>query len=127
MARGGSEPQGFLPKNFMRPCLLLLIREQPSHGYDLLVRLEELEFRRFDPGGLYRALRAMEQEGLVRSAWELSEMGPPRRMYRLTGEGEDWLHAWAASLRETGRVVGLFLARYRAVAEPSVARSDTSA
>lgn len=127
MARDRSEePQGLLPKNFIRPCLLLLIREQPSHGYDLLVRLEELGVRRFDPGGLYRALRAMEQEGLVRSAWEFSDIGPPRRTYRLTDEGEDWLHAWAASLSETGRVVGLFLARYQALAEPSIAPSAPS-
>ncbi len=29
-----------LPKNFLRPCVLLLLREQPAHGYDLLERLE---------------------------------------------------------------------------------------
>ncbi len=113
---------GALPKNFMRPCLLLLIREQPSHGYDLLVRLDELGFRRNDPGGLYRTLRAMEQEGLVRSTWELSEAGPSRRTYRLTDEGADWVHIWAGSLRETKRVVDLFLDRYEALAEAPSAR-----
>jgi DNA-binding PadR family transcriptional regulator len=30
---------------------------------------------------LYRSLLAMEQEGLVRSGWHDSEIGPPRRMY----------------------------------------------
>jgi DNA-binding PadR family transcriptional regulator len=65
-----------------------------------------------DPGGLYRALRAMEQEGLVGSRWEPSEAGPPRRTYHLTEEGEDWLHAWAGTLRETQRIVGAFLTRY---------------
>ncbi len=101
-----------LPRNFMRPCVLLFIAQEPSHGYDLLERLRELGYRQIDAGGLYRSLRSMEQEGLVQSHWEPSESGPARRTYQLTEEGADWLHAWAGALRETQRVVGLFLARY---------------
>src|SRR5215211_7178370 len=92
-----------LPRNYLRPCLLLLIAEEPSYGYDLLLRLGELGLRHVDPGMLYRLLRAMEQEGLVRSSWQGSEIGPPRRTYQLSDEGQDWLHAWAGSLRETTR------------------------
>lgn len=103
-----------LPRNFLRPCLLLLLGERPSHGYDLLERLEELGFRQRDPGLLYRSLRAMEQEGLVRSRWEASAIGPQRRTYELSEEGEDWLHAWAGSLRETRRSISHFLGRYEA-------------
>ena len=55
-----------LPRNFLRPCLLLLLREQPAHGYELLERLRTFGFAR-DPGGLYRALRGLEQDGFVRS------------------------------------------------------------
>jgi PadR family transcriptional regulator, regulatory protein PadR len=117
-----------LPRNFLRPCLLLLVRERPSYGYDLLVRLGEL-VGRADPGMLYRSLRAMEQEGLVRSSWQASEVGPPRRTYRLSEEGEDWLHAWSGSLRETRRVIDRFLDHYdQVVSEPSsTMRSDASA
>jgi PadR family transcriptional regulator, regulatory protein PadR len=116
-----------LPRNFLRPCVLLLIRERPSYGYDLLVQLGEL-VGRADPGMLYRSLRAMEQEGLVHSSWQASEVGPPRRTYRLSEEGEDWLHAWSGSLRETRRVIDRFLDRYDQVAsEPSPAMgSDAS-
>lgn len=101
-----------LPKNFIRPCLLLLLSEQPSHGYDLLERLGRLGLHAIDPGGLYRALRAMEQEGLVVSRWEPSDVGPARRTYRTTDEGRDWLHAWAGTLRETTRIIRRFLTRY---------------
>ena len=110
-----------LPRNFLRPCLLLLIRERPSHGYDLLVKLDELGLRRTDPGGLYRTLRAMEQEGLVSSSWEVSDAGPSRRTYELTEEGEDWLHAWAATLRETGRIISSFLERYETLEQLNAA------
>lgn len=105
--------QGGLPRNYVRPCLLLLIAERPSHGYDLLERLEELGLGATDPGGLYRALRGMEREGLVESEWETSEAGPARRTYTLTSEGLEWLHAWAGALRESRRLISRFLDRYQ--------------
>lgn len=106
-----------LPRNFLRPFLLLLLAEETAHGYDLLDRLTEFDVPRSDPGGLYRTLRAMEREGLVRSWWETSSAGPARRTYTLTEEGMDWLHAWAGSLRETRRLLGRFMARYEDLEE----------
>lgn len=106
------EVQGGLPRSYLRPCLLLLIAEQPSHGYDLLERLENLGLGATDPGGLYRTLRAMEREDLVTSRWETSAAGPARRTYALTSDGMDWLHAWAGALRESRRYLSRFLQRY---------------
>lgn len=115
MPRDLDELPAGLPRNFLRQCLLLLIAEQPSHGYDLLVRLRDLGFTRTDPGGLYRALRALEQDRLIESTWHDSELGPPRRTYRLSEDGLDWLHAYASSIREVARIMGLFLDRYVAI------------
>src|SRR2546426_6603272 len=90
-ARGElEEPQGGLPKIFLRPCLLLLLGEGQAHGYDLLVRLTDLGVK-VDPGGLYRPLRAFEREGLVLPRGEPSASGPARRTYVLTPEGDNWL------------------------------------
>ena len=101
-----------LPKNFLRPCLLLLLREHPAHGYDLLERLRPLGFNRDDPGRLYRALRSLETDGLVRSVWEKSTTGPDRRMYELTRIGMEELHDSAKALMLTDRILGTFLSRY---------------
>ncbi len=109
-----------LPRNYLRPCLLLLLAEGSAHGYELLEQVSRLGLERADAGGLYRTLRAMEQETLVRSWWEHSSAGPARRTYVLTAEGTDWLHAWAGALRETHRLLGDYLERYAAVAENSV-------
>lgn len=100
-----------LPKNFLRPCVLLLLREQPAHGYDLLERLRALGFPR-DPGGLYRALRAFEHDGLVRSGWEPSTTGPERRIYELTRAGKEELHRHAQALADSREIVDVFLSRY---------------
>lgn len=101
-----------LPRNFVRPCVLLLLREQSAHGYDLLERLRAFGFSASDPGRLYRALRGLEAEGLVRSAWEPSGNGPNRRIYELTRDGMEELHFHAQGLASTGASLERFLTRY---------------
>ncbi len=100
-----------VPKNFLRPCLLLLLREQPAHGYDLLERLVAFGFSREDPGRLYRALRALESDGLVHSAWEVSDSGPDRRTYTITRSGMEELHRRANELASSRGVIDAFLSR----------------
>lgn len=102
-----------LPRNYLRPCLLLLLAEGSSHGYELLDQIAALGLDRVDPGGLYRCLRAMDEEGLVRSSWEPSTAGPARRTYALTAEGRDWLDAVAGSLAEVSRALGAYHRRYQ--------------
>ena len=116
MASKREEPQGGLPRNYLRATLLLLIGEAPAHGYDLLEQMGGMGLHTVDAGGLYRALRVMESEGLLTSAWEHSESGPARRTYSLADEGREWLHAWAGALRETHRYLSAYLARYDVVA-----------
>jgi PadR family transcriptional regulator PadR len=116
---GGSAedvPTG-LPRSYLRPCLLLLLAEGTSHGYELLDQVGALGLDRVDPGGLYRSLRSMEQEGLVRSTWEPSTSGPARRTYELTDEGADWLHVMAGSLQDVARSLASYRRRYLRVAQ----------
>jgi len=122
MTGPGSEdiPDG-LPRTYLRPCLLLLLAEGPSHGYDLLEQLTALGLERADPGGLYRTLRAMEQAGLVRSWWEHSTSGPARRTYQVSEDGLEWLHLWAGSLRDVHRSLGDYLRRYSRISDSAAA------
>ena len=116
-ARGVAEdlPAG-LPRNYLRPCLLLLLAEGTAHGYELLDQVGALGLDRVDPGGLYRCLRAMDEEGLVRSTWEPSATGPARRTYELTDEGREWLHVVAGSLNELARSLAVYRRRYQRTA-----------
>jgi poly-beta-hydroxybutyrate-responsive repressor len=116
------------PKDFLRACLLLLLREQPAHGYDLLQRLRPLGFTRDDPGGLYRALRALERDGLVASTWKPSPAGPDRRIYTVTRKGTEELHAHAKSLVAARDSLDFFLSRYGefVTLKPQVTRGAAS-
>jgi PadR family transcriptional regulator len=109
-----SRPDGAsaVPRNFLRPCVLLALRESPTHGYDLLERLQAFGFTRSDPGSLYRTLRALEADGLVGSAWEPSPQGPDRRIYVITPAGAEHLHDWAERIQVSGELLAQFLSRY---------------
>jgi len=65
-----------------------------------------------DPGLLYRTLRQLEEDGLVRSSWDTEGAGPARRVYEITDEGIEYLHAWAINIRRTRARLDRFLAEY---------------
>ncbi|AHH95432.1 helix-turn-helix transcriptional regulator [Kutzneria viridogrisea] len=100
------------PRNFVRPCLLLLLGERPDHGYGLIERLRELCGADNDASGIYRALRNLERDGLVCSAWRTATPGPARRCYELTALGESVLADCAEGLRATRAAIDAFLGRY---------------
>ena len=100
-------------ERFVEPSLLLLLRERPLHGYELLERIPELGVEgRVDIGNLYRLLRALEEEGLVTSEWSAELPGPAKRTYELTAEGRRLLDRWAEALQWAGETISSFLKRY---------------
>ena len=103
---------GGQPKNFARPCLLLLLAESSAHGYELIDRLRPFGFEINDPASVYKSLRQMESEGVVTSTWELSSRGPARRVYELTSDGRDLLEAWSITLDQNRTILSRFLDRY---------------
>jgi poly-beta-hydroxybutyrate-responsive repressor len=84
------------------------------HGYELLERIGDLAGaeRSVDAGNLYRVLRALEEEGIVRSEWNAELPGPAKRTYELTDDGANLLDRWADALRETQERIKSFLQRY---------------
>lgn len=100
-------------RGYLQPCLLLLLLQQPGHGYELLERLaNQPDMPQADPGLLYRTLRQMERQGLLSSAWDTSGEGPARRQYRVTDEGIEFLHAWAVEIDQMRRHMERFLKVY---------------
>src|SRR5689334_17112059 len=102
-------------ERFAAPAALLLLRERPLHGYELLELLPPLVGeQRVDVGNLYRFLRALEEEGVVTSEWSADLPGPAKRTYTLTDEGHALLDAWAGALGDVRQRIATFLDRYDA-------------
>ncbi|GAC1374982.1 MAG: hypothetical protein NVS3B21_30400 [Acidimicrobiales bacterium] len=101
-----------LSSAYVRPCLLLLLADGSSHGYDLLEQVRGLGVSSADTGGVYRCLRTLEQEGLVGSWWEPSPSGPARRTYEITALGRNALGEAIRQIADTRRVLGGLVERY---------------
>ncbi len=105
-------------RGFVQPWLLLLLKQKPSHGYELMERLgADEDAPDVDPGLLYRTLRQLEEDGLVSSSWDTEGSGPARRLYELTPEGVEHLHAWAIDVRHNRKRLDRFVAEYERVFE----------
>jgi PadR family transcriptional regulator, regulatory protein PadR len=99
--------------NFAQPRLLLELAKKPSHGYELIERLGQEGSGAPDPGNFYRMLRSLEEDGLVCSTWDTQNSGPARRVYELTDQGMEFLHAWAATIYQTHQSLDRFLSDYK--------------
>jgi len=105
--------------------LLLLLAENPAHGYELLERLGALpEAPRADRGHLYRTLRRLEDEGLVTSMWEMPQAGVPRHTYTLTSDGLRTLDAWATHIESAVKRLECFLRHREALRGDGAPQDD---
>lgn len=87
----------------LRPAILAVLSQAPTHGYVLVQRMAELDLFAGgapDPSGVYRTLKDMEKEGLVTSAWETGDSGPAKRRFELTGDGAACLLRWTSTLQQ---------------------------
>ena len=109
----------------LTPVVLLLLRQGPAHGYELLGRLQYLT-PAADPatntGTLYRLLRSLEAAGALTSSWEGSRGGPSRRVYSITAEGRRELDLWVDWIERDAKAKRRFLREYRAT-EPRASAS----
>lgn len=99
---------------FLEPCLLLLLHCHQAHGYELLEGLKPFGFGEnpADLSTVYRILRDLEERGFAVSHWDTSSVGPARREYTLTDDGDRYLAWWVQDLRETDRALHSFLDTY---------------
>jgi DNA-binding PadR family transcriptional regulator len=100
-----------LPK-LLRPVILSVLATGRSHGYAIteeLGRLAAFAGQPPDHTGVYRALQAMEAEGLIASDWDHPESGPAKRNYTLTPRGKRCLKRWKSTLRRYRRTIDMLL------------------
>ncbi|MBQ0058436.1 MAG: PadR family transcriptional regulator, partial [Lachnospiraceae bacterium] len=88
---------------FVQPVILSLLSVNPTHGYELLKRMEEIRMLEKDPpdaSGVYRMLRDMEKKGLVKSEIVHEEgVGLGKKVYSLTEKGLQCKARWTVTLK----------------------------
>jgi PadR family transcriptional regulator PadR len=80
-------------KGLLSFWLLLLLHERSSYPYEIGQTIRDLSQDTIsaDDNSIYRALSRFEALGIVSSALQESNSGPPRRYYQLTPSGNQLL------------------------------------
>ena len=111
--RGGGKRKMF----FLESCLLVLLHREASYGYSLMDGLKEFGFQtdEMDISILYRALRDLETAEMLTSSWGEDSLGPQRRIYTITPQGESNLAEWVQALHQRRKEIESLEAAYDAV------------
>ena len=75
-------------------CLLAVIADQPSYGYEMVRELKERHLEVAGEASIYPALKRLEAKGLIESFLQASSSGPARKYYRTTSDGTERLDEW---------------------------------
>ena len=100
-------------KGTLEGIVLAILSGRPAYGYEITAWLREQGFSDIAEGTVYALLIRVEQRGLVDVEKVPSEKGPPRKMYSLNAQGQEYLEefwrTWSfltqrlEHLREGGR------------------------
>jgi PadR family transcriptional regulator PadR len=78
-------------KGLLEFCILSALGDRRLYGYDIVKTLRAVDGLVIGEGTIYPILSRFRSQGLVDATVEESPEGPPRKYYRLTGEGEAML------------------------------------
>lgn len=77
-------------KGVLEYCILTVLSQQDCYASDIINRLKEAKLIVVE-GTLYPLLTRQKNAGLLSYRWEESQQGPPRKYYRLTDLGKEFL------------------------------------
>lgn len=87
--------------------ILWILGRKPTHGYELMKKLNSIKTKKIEQGTLYPALQKLEEYGLIRVK---ETGGRGKKIYELTGEGQDVMIASCEEFSRTfsGIIVDFF-------------------
>ncbi len=90
-------------KGVLDMCVLAMLREKDSYGYDIADSLSK-KIKLAD-GTVYPILRKLAADGMVCTYLMESQNGPPRKYYHLTEAGKATLDEYIKDWEEFNKVV----------------------
>ena len=77
-----------LMKGILEGCILKIIDQEETYGYEIVTRLQDYGFTDAKEGTLYPLLLRLEKKKLIQGVFKESPLGPKRKYYTLTQDGE---------------------------------------
>jgi PadR family transcriptional regulator PadR len=81
-------------------CLLSLINEEASYGYEMVSKLRDRGLDLASEGSIYPLLSRLQKQGLIEGYLVQSPAGPARKYYRMRDQGREVLSLWQGEWRD---------------------------
>lgn len=98
-------------KGVVEVVILGLLSRERRYGSQIVDELSAHSELAISAGTVYPLLSRLKKAGLVESTWEESPVGPPRKYYRLTAQGEGELAEMTVAWRSVSKGVDDVLGR----------------
>jgi PadR family transcriptional regulator PadR len=105
MGNTKKEVQAKLAKGLLDLIVLQLLSSKPMHGYQVITKIRKNFGVYFGPSTIYPLLATLEKKGLINSEWNM-ENERPRKIYKLTNEGQTMLNFTENSLNLLCQKIG---------------------
>jgi PadR family transcriptional regulator PadR len=99
------EVQAKLAKGLLDLIVLQFLNSQPMHGYQIITKIRKTFGVYFGPSTIYPLLATLEKKGHVTSEWNM-KTERPRKIYKLTTEGQTMLNFTENSLNLLCQKIG---------------------
>lgn len=110
MADGREGIPSQLRKGVVELAILALLHRDEAYGGEIVDRLAGFPGLAITAGTAYPLLARLKRAGLIASVWRESPLGPPRKYYRLTADGEasyaDLATAWTEMRNDMEQLLG---------------------
>lgn len=80
-----------LMRGTLEGCILKILSDETTYGYDIVAKLQEYGFEDIKEGTIYPLLVRLEKKQIISSEFRPSPLGPSRKYYSITAEGREYL------------------------------------
>jgi len=105
MMNNTKEVQTKLMKGLLDLIILQFLNGTPMHGYQIITKIRKTFGVYFGPSTIYPLLGTLEKKGYVVSEWNMNSERP-RKVYKLTTEGQNLLNFTEDSLNFICKKIG---------------------
>lgn len=92
--RTGQDRSTQLLHGVLDMCLMSIIDEEASYGYEMVRKLRSRGLDLASEGSIYPLLSRLQKQGMIEGYLVQSSEGPARKYYRMSADGRKALSQW---------------------------------
>lgn len=92
--RAGQDHTSQLLHGVLDMCLMSIIDEEASYGYEMVRKLRDRGLDLASEGSIYPLLSRLQKQGMIEGYLVQSSEGPARKYYRMSEQGRETLTRW---------------------------------